>query len=261
MYIISVTKAEKMGKLYVIPTPVGNLEDMTYRAVRLLGEVDLILAEDTRTSSVLLQHYGIRNSLQSHHKFNEHQTVSSLVGKLKGGINVALISDAGTPAISDPGFLLVRECVREGIEVECLPGATAFVPALVSSGLPNERFCFEGFLPQKKGRQTRLDQLRDEARTMVFYESPYRVLKTLEQFAEVFGPERRVCVSREISKVHEEHVRGTLAEVIFYFREHEPKGEFAIVVEGCSEGKPSSQKNVSKNKYKQKEQGGDTPVQ
>ncbi|MBR3456310.1 MAG: 16S rRNA (cytidine(1402)-2'-O)-methyltransferase [Bacteroidaceae bacterium] len=246
-----------MGKLYVVPTPVGNLEDMTYRAVRLLGEVDLILAEDTRTSSVLLQHYGIRNALQSHHKFNEHQTASSVVAKLKGGMNIALISDAGTPAISDPGFLLVRECVREGVEVECLPGATAFVPALVCSGLPDERFCFEGFLPQKKGRQTRLSQLRQEVRTMVFYESPFRVLKTLEQFAEFFGPERKVCVCREISKVHEEHVHGSLTEVIHYFMEHEPKGEFVLVVEGCSETKQHCEKNVSKNKYKHKEQESD----
>ena len=248
-----------MGKLYVIPTPVGNLEDMTYRAVRLLGEVDLILAEDTRTSSVLLQHYGIHNSLQSHHKFNEHQTASAVVGKLKSGMNIALISDAGTPAISDPGFLLVRECVREGIEVECLPGATAFVPALVSSGLPDERFCFEGFLPQKKGRQTRLEQLSAETRTMVFYESPYRVIKTLEQFALVFGEERHVCVSREISKVHEQHVRGTIAEVIQHFSEHEPKGEFVIVLEGVNDaGNQTREKNASKNKYKhQKEQDVD----
>lgn len=249
-----------MGKLYVIPTPVGNLEDMTYRAVRLLGEVDLILAEDTRTSSVLLKHYGIRNSLQSHHKFNEHQTASVVVSKLKSGMNIALISDAGTPAISDPGFLLVRECVREGIEVECLPGATAFVPALVSSGLPDERFCFEGFLPQKKGRQTRLEQLSAETRTMIFYESPYRVVKTLEQFALVFGEDRRVCVSREISKVHEQHVRGTIAEVIQHFSEHEPKGEFVIVLEGVSDaGNQAREKNASKNKYKhQKEQDVDT---
>ena len=250
-----------MGKLYVIPTPVGNLEDMTYRAVRLLGEVDLILAEDTRTSSVLLQHYGIRKAIQSHHKFNEHQTAANVVDKLKAGMNIALISDAGTPAISDPGFLLVRECVKEDIEVECLPGATAFVPALVDSGLPNEKFCFEGFLPQKKGRQTRLKELRSEQRTMVFYESPYRVLKTLEQFAEVFGAERRVCASREISKVHEQHVRGTIAEVIAHFKEHEPKGEFVIVLEGnTSEAKPAREKNASKNKYKsQGHQNDDVP--
>ena len=250
-----------MGKLYVIPTPVGNLEDMTYRAVRLLGEVDLILAEDTRTSSVLIQHYGIHKAIQSHHKFNEHQTAASVVGKLKAGMNVALISDAGTPAISDPGFLLVRACVKEDIEVECLPGATAFVPALVASGLPNEKFCFEGFLPQKKGRQTRLEELRSEQRTMVFYESPYRVLKTLEQFADVFGAERRVCVSREISKVHEQHVRGTIAEAITHFTEHEPKGEFVIVLEGNnSETKPVREKNASKNKYKsQGHQKDDVP--
>lgn len=243
-----------MGKLYVVPTPVGNLEDMTYRSVRLLGEVDLILAEDTRTSSVLLQHYGIRNALQSHHKFNEHQTASAIVGKLKGGMNIALISDAGTPGISDPGFLLVRECVREGVEVECLPGATAFVPALVSSGLPVDKFCFEGFLPQKKGRQTRLEQLRTETRTMVFYESPYRVLKTLEQFAEFFGADRHVCASREISKLHEEHVRGTLTEVIQHFKDHEPKGEFVIILEGADDSRPPVERNASKNKYKNKKE-------
>ena len=243
-----------MGKLYVVPTPVGNLEDMTYRAVRLLCEVDLILAEDTRTSGVLLQHYGIHTPLQSHHKFNEHQTSSAVVDKLKGGMNIALISDAGTPGISDPGFLLVRACVREGLEVECLPGATAFVPALVSSGLPNDRFCFEGFLPQKKGRQSRLAALREEERTMVFYESPYRVVKLLEQMAEVFGSERRVCVSREISKVHEEHVRGTLSDVLSHFQEHEPRGEFVVVLEGSdAEMKQVREQNASKNKYKNRE--------
>ena len=247
--------------MYVVPTPVGNLEDMTYRAVRLLGEVDLILAEDTRTSSVLLQHYDIHNTLQSHHKFNEHQTAAAVVDKLKGGMNIALISDAGTPGISDPGFLLVRECVREGVEVECLPGATAFVPALVSSGLPDERFCFEGFLPQKKGRQTRLEALRDETRTMVFYESPYRMVKLLEQLAEVFGAERRVCVSREISKVHEEHVRGTISEVLSHFAEHEPRGEFVVVVEGSgTETKQPREKNASKNKYKHSESSGPSGI-
>ena len=189
-----------MGKLYVVPTPVGNMEDMTFRAIRVLKEADLILAEDTRTSGILLKHYEIKNAMQSHHKFNEHQTVESIVNRIKGGQTVALISDAGTPGISDPGFLVVRECVRNGIEVQCLPGATAFVPALVSSGLPDERFCFEGFLPQKKGRMTRLNALKDETRTMIFYESPYRLLKTLTQFAEVFGAERPVSVCREISK-------------------------------------------------------------
>ena len=197
-----------MGKLYVVPTPVGNMEDMTFRAIRILKEADLILAEDTRTSGILLKHYEIKNAMQSHHKFNEHQTVESIVNRIKGGQTVALISDAGTPGISDPGFLVVRECVRNGIEVQCLPGATAFVPALVSSGLPDERFCFEGFLPQKKGRMTRLNALKEETRTMIFYESPYRLLKTLTQFAEIFGADRPVSVCREISKIHEESVRG-----------------------------------------------------
>ena len=221
-----------MGKLYVVPTPVGNLEDMTFRAIRILKEVDLILAEDTRTSGVLLKHFDIKNAMLSHHKFNEHQTVERIVERIKGGEQVALISDAGTPGISDPGFLIVRECVRNGIEVQGLPGATAFVPALVASGLPDERFCFEGFLPQKKGRATRLAQLQDEVRTMVFYESPYRLVKTLTQFAEVFGAERKVAVCREISKVHEESVRGTLAEVIAHFQQSEPKGEIVIVLAG-----------------------------
>lgn len=221
-----------MGKLYVVPTPVGNLEDMTFRAIRILKEVDLILAEDTRTSGVLLKHFDIKNAMLSHHKFNEHQTVERIVERIKGGEQVALISDAGTPGISDPGFLIVRECVRNGIEVQCLPGATAFVPALVASGLPDERFCFEGFLPQKKGRATRLAQLQDEVRTMVFYESPYRLVKTLTQFAEVFGAERKVAVCREISKVHEESVRGILAEVIAHFQQSEPKGEIVIVLAG-----------------------------
>lgn len=221
-----------MGKLYVVPTPVGNLEDMTLRAIRILKEADLILAEDTRTSGVLLKHYEIKNAMQSHHKFNEHKTVESIVEHIKAGETVALISDAGTPGISDPGFLIVRECVKNGIEVQCLPGATAFVPALVSSGLPDERFCFEGFLPQKKGRMTRLNALKDEPRTMVFYESPYRLLKTLTQFAETFGAERPVSVCREISKIHEESVRGTLQEVIAHFTETEPRGEIVIIVGG-----------------------------
>ena len=221
-----------MGKLYVVPTPVGNMEDMTFRAIRVLKEADLILAEDTRTSGILLKHYEIKNAMQSHHKFNEHQTVESIVNRIKGGQTVALISDAGTPGISDPGFLVVRECVRNGIEAQCLPGATAFVPALVSSGLPDERFCFEGFLPQKKGRMTRLNALKDETRTMIFYESPYRLLKTLTQFAEVFGAERPVSVCREISKIHEESVRGTLQEVITHFTETEPRGEIVIILGG-----------------------------
>ena len=226
-----------MGMLYVVPTPVGNLEDITLRAIRVLKEADLILAEDTRTSSVLLKHYEIKNALLSHHKFNEHQTVNNVIERLNGGQTVALISDAGTPGISDPGFLLVRECIRNGIKVQCLPGATAFVPALVSSGLPDDRFCFEGFLPQKKGRQTRLNSLKEEKRTMLFYESPFRVLKTLTQFADVFGPERPVSVCREISKIHEESVRGTLAEVIEHFKQTEPRGEFVIVLGGLSEEK------------------------
>ena len=221
-----------MGKLYVVPTPVGNMEDMTFRAIRILKEADLILAEDTRTSGILLKHYEIKNAMQSHHKFNEHQTVESIVTRIKGGQTVALISDAGTPGISDPGFLVVRECVRNGIEVQCLPGATAFVPALVSSGLPDERFCFEGFLPQKKGRMTRLNALKEETRTMIFYESPYRLLKTLTQFAEIFGADRPVSVCREISKIHEESVRGTLQEVIAHFTETEPRGEIVIILGG-----------------------------
>jgi 16S rRNA (cytidine1402-2'-O)-methyltransferase len=209
------------------------MEDMTLRAIRILKEADLILAEDTRTSGILLKHFEIKNQLMSHHKFNEHGTTAGIVERLKAGAVIALISDAGTPGISDPGFYLVREAVAAGQEVQCLPGATAFVPALVSSGLPDDRFCFEGFLPQKKGRQTRLESLRSETRTMVFYESPYRVLKTLLQFAEVFGPDRPVSCCREISKIHEESVRGTLSEVIAHFKEKEPKGEFVIVVGGA----------------------------
>ena len=208
---------------------------MTFRAIKVLKEVDFILAEDTRTSSVLLHHYDIKNELHSHHKFNEHQTCQRVVERLLAGQSAALISDAGTPGISDPGFMLVRECVRNGIEVQTLPGATAFVPALVSSGLPCDKFVFEGFLPQKKGRQKRLGELKDETRTIVFYESPYRVVKTLEQFAEVFGTERPVSCCREISKVHEESVRGTIAEVLQHFKEHEPKGEFVIVLGGKSD--------------------------
>ena len=221
-----------MGLLYIVPTPVGNLEDMTLRAVCILREADLILAEDTRTSGVLLKHFDIKNQLMSHHKFNEHGTSAAIVERLKAGQTVALISDAGTPGISDPGFFLVREAVNAGVEVQCLPGATAFVPALVSSGLPCDRFCFEGFLPQKKGRATRLEALKDEPRTMIFYESPYRVLKTLQQLAEHFGCDRRASACREISKVHEESVRGTLDELIAHFKATEPRGEFVIVVEG-----------------------------
>ena len=220
------------GKLYIVPTPVGNLEDMTFRAIRILKEVDLILAEDTRTSGILLKHFDIKNALQSHHKFNEHKTVESVISRIKAGAHVALISDAGTPGISDPGFLIARECARNGIEVQCLPGATAFVPAVVASGLPNDRFCFEGFLPQKKGRMTRLQALAEEHRTMIFYESPYRLVKTLTQLAECFGADRQASVSREISKVHEETVRGTLDELVRHFTEQEPKGEIVLVVAG-----------------------------
>ncbi|MBP3843394.1 MAG: 16S rRNA (cytidine(1402)-2'-O)-methyltransferase [Prevotella sp.] len=224
-----------MGTLYIVPTPVGNMEDMTYRAVRILKEVDVVLAEDTRTSGILLKHFDIHNHLLSHHKFNEHGTSQGVVERLLSGQNVALISDAGTPGISDPGFFLVREAVRAGIEVQCLPGATAFVPALVSSGLPCDRFAFEGFLPQKKGRQTKILSLKDERRTMIFYESPYRLVKMLEQFVEAYGAERQVSVCREISKVHEESVRGTLAEVLAHFKEHEPKGEIVVILAGASE--------------------------
>jgi 16S rRNA (cytidine1402-2'-O)-methyltransferase len=223
-----------MAKLTVVPTPIGNLEDITLRAIRTLKETDLILAEDTRTSSVLLKHYDIKKPVQSHHKFNEHRQVENIVRRIKAGENIALISDAGMPSISDPGFLLVRECIRRDVEVECLPGATAFVPALVVSGLPSERFCFEGFLPQKKGRKTRLLALADEERSIVFYESPFRLLKTLTQFAETFGDDRRVSVSREISKRFEETCRGTLKETVAHFTASEPKGEFVIVVDGTN---------------------------
>lgn len=224
-----------MGKLYVVPTPVGNLEDMTFRAIKTLKEADVILAEDTRTSSVLLKHFDIHTPMISHHKFNEHQAVDGIVARLKGGETIALISDAGTPAISDPGFLLVRACAQNGIEVQCLPGATAFVPALVNSGLPNDRFCFEGFLPVKKGRQTKFAAMAQEKRTMIVYESPYRVLKTLTQLAEVLGPDRKASVSREISKIHEETVRGTLAELVQHFTEHQPKGEFVMIIGGAED--------------------------
>ena len=224
-----------MGILYVVPTPVGNLEDMTFRAVKVLKEADLVLAEDTRTSGVLFKHYGISNHLMSHHKFNEHGTSAAVVQRLLGGETVALISDAGTPGISDPGFFLVREAVRAGVEVQCLPGPTAFVPALVASGLPCDRFVFEGFLPQKKGRQTRLEALASETRTMVFYESPFRLCKLIGQLADVFGGERAACVCREISKLHEESVRGTLAELAAHFAAVPPRGEIVVVVAGADE--------------------------
>ena len=225
-----------MGILYVVPTPVGNLEDITMRALRLLREADFILAEDTRTSGKLLKHFDIQVPMYSHHKFNEHKTVGSLAERIRFcEHHVALVSDAGTPAISDPGFMLVRECVRNGVEVQCLPGATAFVPALVSSGLPCDKFVFEGFLPQKKGRQTRLAKLKDEDRTIIFYESPYRVLKTLTQLAEAFGPQREAAAVREISKLHEECVRGSLSELVEHFTKNEPRGEFVLLVGGVEE--------------------------
>ncbi len=224
-----------MGILYLVPTPVGNLEDITYRALRVLKEADLILAEDTRTTGILLKHFDVKNAMLSYHKFNEHQTVTGIVGRLLAGETVAVVSDAGTPGISDPGFLVAREAVRAGVEVVCLPGATAFVPALVSSGLPCDRFCFEGFLPPKKGRATRLAALAAESRTIVFYESPHRLVKTLGQFVEMFGAERQVAVCREISKVHEECVRGTLSEVAEHFSRTEPRGEIVIVLAGCEE--------------------------
>ena len=234
------------GTLFIVPTPVGNLSDMTFRAVEVLRNADLILAEDTRTSSVLLQHYGIKGKLVSHHKYNEHQSVEMIKERILGGLNVALVSDAGTPGISDPGFLLARACAAEGIEVQTLPGATACIPALVSSGLPCDRFCFEGFLPQKKGRQTLLETLKTEPRTMIFYESPYRLLHTLEQFVEVFVAERECSVAREISKLHETHHRGTLQELVNYFNENEPKGEIVIVLAGAPQ--PKRQEHV--NKYR-----------
>ena len=223
---------KNMAKLYIVPTPIGNLEDITLRALRMLREADLVLAEDTRTSSVLLKHYDIHVPLESHHKFNEHEKVESVKERILAGKTVALISDAGTPGISDPGFLLVRTCVEAGIEVETLPGATAFVPALVNSGFPCDRFCFEGFLPVKKGRQTRLGQLATETRTMIFYESPFRLVKTLGQFVETFGPDRPATVSREISKLHDTTHRGTLQELFTYFSQNAPKGEIVVIVSG-----------------------------
>ncbi len=222
-------------KLTVVPTPIGNLEDMTFRAIRILKEADLILAEDTRTSGFLMKHFEIRTPMQSYHKFNEHKTVENIVQRIKTGLKVALISDAGTPSISDPGFLVVRACVENEIDVECLPGATAFVPALVASGIPSDKFCFEGFLPQKKGRQTRLTKLSTETRTLIFYESPFRLAKTLAQLAEFFGAERNASVSRELSKMFEETKRGTLTELAQYFTEHPPKGEIVIIVAGFDE--------------------------
>ncbi len=221
-----------MAKLFIVPTPIGNLDDITLRALRILKEVDFILAEDTRTSGHLLKHFEINNRLQAYHKFNEHKQVDGLIDKIKSSQSVALISDAGTPGISDPGYLLIKHCIENDIEVECLPGATALIPAIVNSGLPNDRFVFEGFLPQKKGRQKRIVALKDEVRTMVFYESPHRLLKTLSQLLEFFGQERRVSVSRELSKIYEENFRGTFSEALTHFSDKTVKGEIVIVVEG-----------------------------
>lgn len=221
-----------MGKLYLVPTPIGNLKDITFRAIEVLNEVDLILAEDTRTSGKLLKHYKITTPMQSHHKYNEHKTVEGLAGRIQRGETIAIISDAGTPSISDPGYLLTRACIEAGIEVDCLPGATAFVPALVNSGLPSDKFVFEGYLPVKKGRQKRLKLLSEESRTLIFYESPHRLLKTLGQFVEYFGEDRPVSVSREISKIHEETIRGTVSYVLNYYETNPPKGEIVIIVAG-----------------------------
>jgi 16S rRNA (cytidine1402-2'-O)-methyltransferase len=223
------------GKLYIVPTPIGNLEDMTFRAVRILKEADLILAEDTRVSSRLLEHYDIHNKLISHHKFNEHETVRNIAAKIRAGVNVALISDAGTPGISDPGYLLVHTCIDNGIDVQCLPGATAFVPALVNSGFPSDRFIFEGFLPQKKGRQKRLQELSADKRSIVFYESPFRLVRLLQELGQILGQERKCCVCRELSKLYEENVRGTVAEVLAHFDQNIPRGEIVVVVEGFKE--------------------------
>ena len=230
-----------MGTLYVVPTPVGNLEDITARALRVLREAYLVLAEDTRTSGNLLRHFDIHKPMLSFHKFNEHQIVTNIVSRLQGGELMALVSDAGTPGISDPGYLLVREAIRAGVEVTCLPGATAVIPALVGSGLPCDKFCFEGFLPQKKGRMSRLEELKSEPRTIIFYESPHRIGRLLEQLAEVFGPDRPASACREISKLHEESVRGTVSELLEHFQSEEPRGEFVVVVGGC----PDCQKDAN----------------
>lgn len=220
-------------KLYIVPTPIGNLDDMTLRAIKVLNSVDVILAEDTRTSGKLLKHFGIATPMQSHHMHNEHKVVDNLIKKLQAGTVMALITDAGTPAISDPGFLLTRACVENNIAIECLPGATAFVPALVNSGLPNDKFVFEGFLPPKKGRQTRLTFLAQETRTIIFYESPHKLVKTLTQFIEYFGADRKISASRELTKLYEETLRGTLKELLAHFEANHPKGEFVLIVEGC----------------------------
>lgn len=233
-----------MSKLYLVPTPIGNLDDMTFRAIKVLNEVDLILAEDTRTSAKLLKHFEITTQMHSHHMHNEHKTVENIIQKLQQGMTIALISDAGTPAISDPGFLLTRACVEHGIPVECLPGATAFVPALVNSGLPNDKFVFEGFLPDKKGRQTRFLALAEETRTMILYVSPHKLVKTLAEFVEFFGPDRQVSVSRELSKLHEETVRGTATEVLKHFEEKPPKGEIVVIVGGKEKSKKEKNGNT-----------------
>ena len=238
-----------MSKLYIVPTPIGNLEDMTFRAIRILKEVDLILAEDTRTSGKLLKHFEIGTHMHSHHMHNEHKTVENLISRLKAGETIALISDAGTPAISDPGFLLTRACVENGITVECLPGATAFVPALVNSGLPNDKFIFEGFLPEKKGRQTRYLELAEETRTMILYVSPHKLVKTLTEFITYFGEDRQICVSRELSKLHEENRRGTAKEVLTHFEKTAPRGEIVVVVAG-----KTIVKEAKKSKFSSEEQ-------
>jgi 16S rRNA (cytidine1402-2'-O)-methyltransferase len=237
-----------MSKLYIVPTPIGNLEDMTFRAIRILKEVDLILAEDTRTSGKLLKHFEIGTHMYSHHMHNEHKTIENLISRLKAGENIALISDAGTPAISDPGFLLTRACVENGIDVECLPGATAFVPALVNSGLPNDKFVFEGFLPDKKGRQTRYLALAEETRTMILYVSPHKLVKTLAEFILYFGEDRQISVSRELSKLHEENIRGTVKEVIAHFDKIAPRGEIVVVVSG-----KTISKEPKKSKFSEQE--------
>jgi len=240
-----------MSKLYIVPTPIGNLEDMTFRAIRILKEADLILAEDTRTSGKLLKHFEISTHMHSHHMHNEHKTIENVIARLKAGENIALISDAGTPAISDPGFLLTRACVENGIAVECLPGATAFVPALVNSGLPNDKFVFEGFLPEKKGRQTRYLELAEETRTMILYVSPHKLVKTLAEFVTYFGEDRQICVSRELSKLHEENRRGTAKEVLAHFEKTAPRGEIVVVVAGKTIVKEAKKNKFSKEEEKE----------
>ncbi|MEN9909261.1 MAG: hypothetical protein RLZZ540_2410 [Bacteroidota bacterium] len=240
-----------MSKLYIVPTPIGNLEDMTFRAIRILKEADLILAEDTRTSGKLLKHFEISTHMHSHHMHNEHKTIENVISRLKAGENIALISDAGTPAISDPGFLLTRACVENGIAVECLPGATAFVPALVNSGLPNDKFIFEGFLPEKKGRQTRYLELAEETRTMILYVSPHKLVKTLAEFVTYFGEDRQICVSRELSKLHEENRRGTAKEVLAHFEKTAPRGEIVVVVAGKTIIKEPKKSKFSKDEEKE----------